>query len=217
MDDIFIQLSKLTEINTGEDSAKKNPETHVFNESYSSSDEELFVYDDLVSPDIKPRKSTSDKPVVLVIDDDFATLDLMKIYLQREYEYVAFDDPKNAIFWLNTHVPDLIFMDCYLTLIPSKRVIDIIKSYKENADVPIFYLSEQVELGAVSGKLPEGVLGCIPRPVSRGDLQGVLNYIFFNPEKKIEEAEEEIDIFDAILQAENIIEANENGSSDSSQ
>lgn len=198
MDDIFIQLSKLTE--------SRNETKSIFNEKYSESEEELFVYDDLVSPDIKPRKNTSEKRLVLVIDDDFATIDLMKIYLQRDYEYVAFDNPKDAIFWLNTHVPDLVFIDCYLTMIPTKRVLDILTSYKESADAPVFYLCDKDEYGPVNSKLPEGVLGCIPRPVSRIDLQGVLNYVFQNPVEANEE-EEEIDIFAAIAQAEDIIDS----------
>jgi len=205
MDDIFLQLSKITE--TGSVSAQSGS-----SDSFSSAEEELFVNDYLVSPDIKPRKVTAEKPVVLVVDDDFATLDLMKIYLQREYEYISFDNPKDAIFWLNTHVPDLIFIDCYLTMIPSKRVIEIVRSYKESANVPMFYLSEQVELGAVSGKLPEGVLGCISRPVSRGDLQGVLNYVFsvVNTDAGSGASpEEDVNIDDALSLADSIDESGE--------
>lgn len=208
MDDIFLQLAKLTDPNAAaEQSGNKpsdaansrpsnapgdspvKPSSGIASGNSSSSltgvvikdqelPDEIFVYDELVTPDLKPKKNTSGKPQVLVIDDDFPTLDLMKIYLQREYEYIPFDNPKDAIFWLNTHIPNLIFIDCYMTLINPRRIIEIIKSNKSTADVPIFYLSEPDELGPISGKLPDGVLGVISRPVSRGDLQGVLNYVF---------------------------------------
>lgn len=193
MDDIFLQLSKLTQTPAKPASsasqsfgAQTEDKTEQLGSSTSTStggrlatdNEEMFIYDTLVTPDLKPKKSTSGRKSILVIDDDFPTLDLMKIYLQRTYDYYSFDNPKDAIFWLNTHVPDLIFMDCFLSIIKSKRVVEIIRSYKEIAKVPIFYLSEPEELGAVSAKLPEGVLGVISRPVGRGDLQGVLNYAF---------------------------------------
>ena len=200
MDDIFLQLSKLTMVpddasgksadgdnaqGTGSDgnpaaAPKPTAEQLYGNGALATDNEAMFVYDNLVIPDLTPKKSTSGRKRILVIDDDFATLDLMKIYLQRTYDYYSFDNPKDAIFWLNTNVPDLIFIDCYLTIINSKRVVEIIRSYKEIAKVPIFYLSEPAEMGAVSGKLPEGVLGVISRPVGRGDLQGVLNYAFRN-------------------------------------
>lgn len=171
MDDMFRQLAKVADGLDAKDSG-------AFSGRMATDDENAFAYDDLVYPTIKPQKTEDGMKTILVVDDDFATLDLMKIYLQREYTYVSFDNPKDAIFWLNTHVPDLIFLDCYLTMISTRRVIEIIKTYKELADIPIYYLSEPDELGAVSGKLPEGVLGVIPRPVGRGDLQGVLNYTF---------------------------------------
>lgn len=197
MDDIFLQLSKLTKVPddtasisksenapaSGADSAPNSVPTAAQlygNGQLATDDESMFVYDNLVTPDLKPKKAANGRKSILVIDDDFATLDLMKIYLQRTYDYYSFDNPKDAIFWLNTHAPDLIFVDCYLTMINSKRVVEIIRSYKEIAKVPIFYLSEPAEMGAVSAKLPEGVLGVISRPVGRGDLQGVLNYAFRN-------------------------------------
>lgn len=171
MDDMFRQLAKVADGSA----AKGNGQ---FDVRLATDDEEDFAYDNLISPKIKPQKSEEGSKTILVVDDDFATLDLMKIYLQREFSYVCFDNPKDAIFWINTHVPDLIFIDCYLTMISTRRVIDIIKTYKELEEVPIYYLSEPDELGAVSGKLPEGVKGVISRPVGRGDLQEVLNCVF---------------------------------------
>lgn len=219
MDDIFLQLSKLTEpgssnpvispSNTAGTSTPGNigsiGSTSASNVTISDSEmsEDLFIYDDLITPDLKPQRSTLGTPQILVIDDDFPTLDLMKIYLQRDYEYIPFDNPKDAIFWLNTHVPDLIFIDCYMTFITPRKIIDIIKSNKATSEVPIFYLSEPDELGPISAKLPDGVLGVISRPVRRGDLEGVLNYVFSLPTASnsttaTDVPEEEIDVLAAI-------------------
>ena len=140
--------------------------------SYEQSE---FSPDDIVVPQIKPVKSDSGKKLIVVIDDDFSTLDLMKIYLQRDYEYMAFDDPKNAIFYLNGHVPDLIFIDCFLNTINSRKLVEIIKMYKEQADVPIIYIADPSEMSAIVHKLPKGVVDMVSRPVKRGDLHNILN------------------------------------------
>ena len=127
------------------------------------------------SPDVKPRRAESEKHTIVVIDDDFSTLDLMKIYLQRDYDVEVFDNPKNAIFFLNSTVPDLIFIDCYLDVMSTKRILDIIGSYKELAETPIVFLAEPSEKAAIENKLPENVVDIIPRPVTRADLQRMLD------------------------------------------
>lgn len=146
-------------------------------ESYTNtvSDSDYAIESDLVMPSIKPTKAEDAKPTILVIDDDFATLDLMKIYFARGYDYVSFSGPREAIFYLNEHIVDLIFLDCYIHTIKAARVVDIIHSYKEFANVPIIYLCDDYEYGAISRKLPNGVSGVVQRPVSRKSVQEVLD------------------------------------------
>lgn len=129
----------------------------------------------VIIPDIKPVKNQKGKPVIVVIDDDFSTLDLMKIYLQRDYEYSGFDSSRDAIFFLNKNVPSIIFLDSYINIIGSKRIIEIIRSYKELADVPIILLGEPEEKSSIMAKKIEGVSGFLARPVARGELQEILD------------------------------------------
>ena len=185
-DDIFLQLSNLVDGNTGSASYSSGPAS-----PYGAPDSTMFKTDHMVSPDIKPKKAETDRHTIVIIDDDFSTLDLMKIYLQRDYDVEIFDNPKNAIFFLNTRVPDIIFMDCYLNVMSTRRVLDIIKSYRELADVPIVYLAEPSEKAAIESKLPEGVSNIIPRPVSRADLQKMLDEYIKEPEEESQAPEEQ--------------------------
>ncbi len=138
---------------------------------------EIFDPEDgIVTPQVGPRKSEG-KPIIMVIDDDYSTLDIMRIYLQRDYQCTVFANPKDAIFYLNTHLPDAIFVDSYMSGFDTKQLLEIIRSYKELSDVPIYYLVDEDEKRVISVKLPKGVLGCLTRPVARGDLQVVLEEI----------------------------------------
>ena len=102
----------------------------------------------------------------------------------------TFDNPKNAIFYLNGTIPDMIFIDCYLDTMATKKVLGIIRTYKELAGIPIIYLAEPSEQAAIETKLPEGVVDIISRPVSRGDLQRMLdNYIKDEPEEPEEDTD----------------------------
>lgn len=172
-DDIFLQLSGLLNEGPGASGSKG---TGSYSAEYGGApDSTMFMDDRMVAPDIKPRKAGSGRRNIVVIDDDFSTLDLMKIYLQRDFDVEVFDNPKSAIFYLNGTVPDMIFLDCYLYAMPSKKVLEIIRTYKELADIPIIYLAEPSEQAAIENKLPEAVVDIISRPVSRADLQRMLD------------------------------------------
>ncbi|MBQ8666331.1 MAG: response regulator [Lachnospiraceae bacterium] len=185
-DDIFLQLSSLFD---GDDSSKKSNNQGSFSSEYGGNpDSTMFVTDSMIYPDIKPKKNSGGRRNIVIIDDDFSTLDLMKIYLQRDFDVETFDNPKNAIFYLNGTVPDMIFIDCYLDTMATKKVLGIIRTYKELAGIPIIYLAEPSEQAAIESKLPEGVVDIISRPVSRGDLQRMLdNYIKDEPEEPEED------------------------------
>lgn len=180
-DDIFAQLASLVSDKPTYSNVKTGFGATSFGDasgssSHISSDEgEMFEHDEVIVPNIRPKKTKRAKKLIVIIDDDFSTLDLMKIYLQRDYECMPFDNPKNAIFYLNSNVPDLIFIDCYLDVMSTKKVVDIIRTYKELLNVPIIYLAEPSEESAISSKLPDGVLDIISRPVKRADLQRILD------------------------------------------
>ncbi len=137
---------------------------------------EYFDTDDyLQTPDVKPVRSESGKPIIVVIDDDYQTLDIMKIYLARDYECAVFSDPKEAIFYLNTHLPDIIFIDSYMTVMNAKRLMSIIRSYKEMEHTPIYFMVYEEERAVFEAKPQEGVEGLITRPIARGELQQILD------------------------------------------
>ena len=180
-DDIFLQLSNL--LNNDHNPGKLKGNGGYSAEYGGNPDSTMFTTDQMVAPDIKPRKAVGEKRTIVIIDDDFSTLDLMKIYLQRDYTVELFDNPKNAIYFLNGTIPDLIFIDCYLDIMSTKRVLEIITAYKELAGIPIIYLAEPSEQSAIQSKLPECVVDIISRPVKRADLQRILDsYIKEEPE-----------------------------------
>ncbi|MCR5605070.1 MAG: response regulator [Lachnospiraceae bacterium] len=148
---------------------------HGTKDKTSNPREDFDADDGLVTPEIGPAKNLMGKPVVVVIDDDYQTLDIMKIYLSRDYECAVFSDPKEAIFYMNTHLPDMIFVDCYMTVMTTKKIISIVRSYKEMADVPIYYMVYKEEEGVFASKDIPGIEGIITRPIARGDLQKILD------------------------------------------
>ncbi|MBR4718790.1 MAG: response regulator [Lachnospiraceae bacterium] len=137
--------------------------------------ENFVLDDDLETPDIRPVRSENGRSIIVVIDDDYQTLDLMKIYLSRDYECAVFSDPKEAIFYMNTHLPDIIFLDCYMTVMSAKKIISIVRLYKEMANVPIYFMVYEEERGVFEHRKDLEVDGLITRPIARGELQKILD------------------------------------------
>jgi len=138
-------------------------------------EQDYVIESDLKVPEIHPTKNEDQNPCIVVIDDDFDTLDLLKIYLSRGFEYVSFSGPREAIFYFNGHLPDLIILDSGIHTIKAPKVIDIIRSYKYLENVPIIYTCDESEKAFVMQDLPEQVSGVITRPVSRANLQYILD------------------------------------------
>ena len=186
-DDIFLQLSNLL----GNRPANSGNSSQGYTPEYGGNpDSTMFTTDTMIVPDIKPKRSSGGRKNIVIIDDDFSTLDLMKIYLQRDYDVETFDNPKNAIFFLNGTVPDMIFIDCYLDIMSTKRVLEIIRTYKELVNTPIIYLAEPSEQAAIENKLPEEVSDIISRPVKRVDLQRMLDTYIKEDEEAVPDEEE---------------------------
>ncbi len=137
--------------------------------------EEFSADDGLETPDIKPQRNLEGRSTIVVIDDDYQTLDIMKIFLSRDYECMTFSDPKEAVFYMNRNLPDIIFIDCYMTVLNTKRIISIIRSYTEMKNVPIYLMVYEEEKDVIEQRSDLDFEGIIVRPISRGDLQQILD------------------------------------------
>ncbi|MCR4922391.1 MAG: response regulator [Lachnospiraceae bacterium] len=136
------------------------------------------IQDNRIIPKLNLNKY-EEKPLVVVIDDDFTVLDIMKIYLSRDYTYKGFTNAKDAVFYVNDNAPSLIFVDSYMTMLSTKKIISILRSYEYIKKVPIYYICDESERAALKKRLVmDEVDGIITRPVARGKLQEVLDEVF---------------------------------------
>ena len=68
-----------------------------------------------------------------------------------------------------------IMSDSYMTVMTAKKIISIVRSYKEMAEVPIYYMVYKEEEDVFATKDLPGIEGIITRPIARGDLQKILD------------------------------------------
>lgn len=76
---------------------------------------------------------------VLVVDDDTKTVELVKLYLNRDgYRVITSGDGNEALRLAREAAPDLIVLDLML---PGMNGLDICRTLREESDVPIIMLT----------------------------------------------------------------------------
>lgn len=110
---------------------------------------------------------------VLVIDDDKALTDLLKISLDStQYEVIAANSGKDGIEVALTQFPDIIILDLVL---PGVEGWQIGKAIREFSKVPILVLSAFDKPGMVARALDGGADDYLIKPVSIDVLVAHLN------------------------------------------
>src|SRR4030042_359107 len=76
---------------------------------------------------------------VLVVDDDVKTVELVKLYLNRDgYRVLTAYDGNNALQMARESRPDLIVLDLML---PGMNGLDVCRTLRKESDVPIIMLT----------------------------------------------------------------------------
>jgi len=108
---------------------------------------------------------------ILVVDDFSMTLKTMKVQLEGEYQVALAVSGKQALAFLEKHIPDLIFMDVEM---PEMNGIETVKKIKENPewkDIPIIFLTGNKEKDTIFSCLNLGVVDYMVKPVSVTKMQ----------------------------------------------
>jgi DNA-binding response OmpR family regulator len=100
---------------------------------------------------------------VLVIDDDKAMTDLLKMFLEQEmFEVITVDCGESGIKAACTHEPDVILLDLVL---PDIDGWEVCKSLRQISQVPIILLSALNGPGLVSQAFDLGADEFLTKPV----------------------------------------------------
>jgi DNA-binding response OmpR family regulator len=82
-------------------------------------------------------------PLVLIVEDDPKTSNLLKVYLEREgYQTRAAADGAHAVEIAQRHAPALIVLDL---MIPKLDGLEVCRRIRQTSDVPILMLTARVE------------------------------------------------------------------------
>lgn len=157
---------------------KVDPNEKKFSSEYGNPDFDYVIESDLVTPVIQAVKNEAEDPLIVCVDDDFDTLDLLEVYLQRDYKYKSFSGPREAIFFLNKTVPEVVLVDCKIHTMRATTFMDIIRAGAGNENTKFVYIGTEEELEEVNfDLLPDYVIGKLVKPVAISELKSILEQL----------------------------------------
>ncbi|MCK5533838.1 response regulator [bacterium] len=119
------------------------------------------------------------KKKILVVDDEFDIVDIVKIFLEgKGYEVVSAYNGEDALKLIQKEKPDLIILDVLMPGIDGFEVCQKLKSEKDTMFIPIIFLTAKDQLADKWKGLFMGAVGYITKPFEEERLLGKIEKIF---------------------------------------
>jgi len=111
----------------------------------------------------------TERPKVLVVDDEMGPRESLRMILKPRYEIATADSGEAALKTINTFHPDLIFMDIKM---PQMDGIELLRRIKGvDASIEVVMITAYASLETVRNALTHGAFEYLIKPFSRQDLE----------------------------------------------
>jgi CheY-like chemotaxis protein len=102
---------------------------------------------------------------ILMIEDVMTNIKCAKEALKNNYELTAAKTGKKALIYLRSNPnPDLILLDINLPDIDGYELLTIIKSDEKTADIPVIFLTAEIDIKSEAKGLTMGAVDYIKKP-----------------------------------------------------
>jgi len=111
----------------------------------------------------------SDRPRILVVDDEVGPRESLRMILKSSYEIVTADSGETALKTLSTFNPDLVFMDIKMPKMDGIELLQRIKAM--DPAIEAVMITAYASLDTVKNALTHGAFEYLIKPFSRSDLE----------------------------------------------
>lgn len=118
------------------------------------------------------------KKKVLIVDDKSTIAKVIQVYIAEIFDCVFFEDPIQAIAWLNNgNLPDLIISDINMPNMSGVEFLDYIKKNDLFKSIPFVILSSEDSTSQKIALLEKGADDYISKPFNPMELKARLKKI----------------------------------------
>lgn len=114
----------------------------------------------------------SERPLVLVADDDPDILSLVTLRLERDgYEVIGAPDGERAVEEALERTPDLALIDVSMPKLDGYEVTERLRQHEPTSAIPIILLTARVQDSDVARGIQAGADDYVRKPFSMADLR----------------------------------------------
>ncbi len=114
------------------------------------------------------KDKVSSKKKILVVDDSSTIRQAMKELLSKDYQVAIAESGLSGIRSIVLDRPDLVLLDYEMPVCDGKQVLEMIRSEKDIADIPVIFLTGRVDKESIIKVIslkPEGYLSKTLKPI----------------------------------------------------
>src|SRR5688572_1399575 len=108
--------------------------------------------------------SSVDKPFVLIVDDNEATVTLVAALLRREFEIESAIDGADAVAKLKTKRYAAVLLDLLMPHVNGFEVLDFLKEHQPDVLARVIVLTAALGKPGLDRAIAYGICGVIPKP-----------------------------------------------------
>jgi len=131
---------------------------------------QIITDDGLDSQSLHPVNVRTDKPIILVVEDNKDVVLYLLTFLEKEYDVLVAADGQDGLHKAIESVPDLILSDI---MMPVMDGIDLLKSVKNDlrtSHIPVVMLTAKADIGSRLEGLERGADAYIAKPFIKEEL-----------------------------------------------
>lgn len=115
----------------------------------------------------------SDKPKILIVDDDYASLTSTRMILEKNYDVIATQSPHEALNLLEEQNFNLVLLDIFIPEMDGTEILKTIRS--KHSAIPVIILSGSVEWARRKSEVQKlGASDYILKPFDTNKLQNTI-------------------------------------------
>lgn len=119
---------------------------------------------------------------VLLVDDNLDTLDLLEMYLYREYEIITAGNGFDGFNVAIKELPDLVITDIMMPVKDGIRLFNDLKRLPKTAGIPVVAMTAFLKKITRKSLLNMGFKGVVSKPVDRERLLGMITRVLMLPD-----------------------------------
>ena len=104
---------------------------------------------------------------ILLVDDNHDILDLLEIFLYRDYDIITALNGFEGIQKLKAHPPDVIITDIMMPVMDGLKFYNTLRKQENGADIPVIGVTSFVKKITTKSLLNQGFFRVLAKPLGR--------------------------------------------------